>query len=148
MTPAAAAATSPARRFLVAGLIAVTVAGLAIDAYVHFDLASQYDANATTTLSEGDLFRAEAIAAIIAAVALLLRPRRYTALLAAAVAGAGTAALVVYRYVDILAFGPIPGMYEPIWFTEKAIALVAEVLATVAAMAAVAGPLRSSRPSG
>jgi len=46
--------------------------------------------------------------ASIAALALLLRPRRYTALIAAMVAGAGVTALVIYRYYDIKAFGPIP----------------------------------------
>jgi hypothetical protein len=60
-------------------LTLLVVAGLAVDAYVHFDLASSYDAIKTSTLSQGDLFRAEAVAAIVVGVALLVRPRRYTA---------------------------------------------------------------------
>lgn len=129
------ATRSSPRAILAVGLITLTLAGLAIDAYVHFDLAAQYDANATTVLSEGDLFRAESVAAIIAALGLLLRPRRYTAAIAATVAGTGAAALVVYRYYDISAFGPVPAMYEPVWFTEKTTAVVAELVATVAAAA-------------
>ena len=39
--------------------------------------------------------------AVIAAVALLVRPRRYTAAFAFLVAAAGTAAVVVYRYVAV-----------------------------------------------
>jgi drug/metabolite transporter (DMT)-like permease len=114
-------------------LVVLAVAGLAVDAYVHLDLASTYDANATTTMSQGDLFRAEAIAAIVVGVLLLVRPRRWTAVLAALVGLAGAVAVVVYRYADIHAFGPFPGMYEPVWYTKKTLSLVGEVVAFVAA---------------
>jgi hypothetical protein len=125
----------------------IVVAGLAIDAYVHFHLASAFKNNRTSTLSEADLFRAEATVAIIAAVALLLRPRRYTAAFAFLVAAAGFAAVMVYRYVDIGAFGPIPGMYDPFWVpTEKWLSAVAEGVAAVAALALVA--LFSARTRG
>jgi MFS superfamily sulfate permease-like transporter len=117
-------------------LTAVVVVGLAIDAYVHFDLASAFRNNKTSTLSEADLFRLEAVLAVIAAVALLVRPRRYTAAFAFLVAAGGTAAVVVYRYVDVGAFGPIPDMYDPFWApAEKNLSLVAEVAAAVAALA-------------
>ena len=129
------------------GLILIVVAGLAIDAYVHFHLASAFKNNKTSTLSEADLFRAEATVAIIAAVALLIRPRRYTAAFAFLVAAAGFAAVLVYRYVDIGSFGPIPGMYDPYWLpTEKWLSAVAEGVAAVAALALVA--MFSSRASG
>jgi len=118
-------------------LIAITVVGLFIDACVHFDLAAQYDAIASTTLSQGDLFRAEAVASILIGVGLTARPRRYTAGLAALVAGAGAIALIAYRHYDIRASGPIPAMYEPVWFTEKTTAAVAEVVATLTAIGTV-----------
>jgi hypothetical protein len=115
-------------------LIAVTVLGLAIDAFVHFDLASAFQHNRTSTLSEADLFRAEAAVALVAAVALLLRPRRYTAAFAFVVALAGTAAVVVYRYVDIGAFGPFPDMYDPFWAPAgKNLSVIGEAVATVTA---------------
>jgi hypothetical protein len=117
------------------GLVLVAAAGLAIDAFVHFDLASTFDPVKSSTLSEGDLFRAEAVAATIAAAAVLLRPRRYTAAIAFVVAAAGTAAVLVYQYVDIGAFGPFPDMYDPVWSTEKALSAVAEALAALAALA-------------
>lgn len=116
-------------------LIALTVAGLAIDAYVHFHGAHIYDPVRTSTLSEGDLFRAEASAAVLAAVALLLRPRRYTVAFAALVAGSGAAALFVYRYYDLGRLGPIPSMYEPLWYPEKTAAAIAELVATLTAAA-------------
>jgi hypothetical protein len=123
------------RAFLRWGLAVIAAAGLAIDAWVHFDLASAYDGVKSSTLSQGDLFRAEAVAAIIAGVAVLVRPRRYTAALAFLVAAAGTAAVVVYTYVDIGAFGPFPNMYDPLWFTEKTISAWAEGISAVAALA-------------
>ena len=117
-------------------LIAVVVVGLAVDAFVHFDLASAFKHNKTSTLSETDLFRAEAVAAIVAAVALVVRPRRYTAAFAFLVAAAGTAAVIVYRYVDVGAFGPIPNMYDPYWAPAgKTISAVAEGVAALAALA-------------
>ena len=86
-----AAPASPAqvRAWLVIriALIVVVVAGLTIDAYVHFDLASNYELIKTSTLSQASLFRAEGVVAIIAALLLVVRPRRYTAAIAALVAG-------------------------------------------------------------
>jgi methionine synthase II (cobalamin-independent) len=46
-------------------LTVIVAAGLAIDAYVHLDLASTYDVVKTSTLSQGDLFRVEAVLAIV-----------------------------------------------------------------------------------
>ena len=114
-------------------LTLIVAAGLAIDAYVHFDLASTYDVVKTSTLSQGDLFRVEAVLAIIAGVALLVRPRRYTAWFAFLVSAGGVAAVLVYRYVNVGKIGPIPNMYEPYWYGEKTLSLVAEVVAAVAA---------------
>jgi hypothetical protein len=117
-------------------LTVIVVAGLAVDAFVHFDLASAFSYNKTSTLSEADLFRAESVGAIVAAVALVLRPRRYTAAFAFAVAAAGTAAVLVYRYVDVGAFGPFPDMYDPFWApAEKTISVFAEAAAALAALA-------------
>lgn len=116
-------------------LIALTVAGLAIDAYVHFDLASAFANVKTSTLSQADLFRAEAIAAVIAAIALLVRPNRLTAALAFLVAASGTVAVVLYRYVDVGAFGPVPNMYDPYWEpAKKTLSVIAEAVAALAAL--------------
>ena len=114
-------------------LAVIVAAGLAIDAYVHLDLASTYDVVKTSTLSQGDLFRVEAALAIVAGVALLVRPRRYTAWFAFLVSAGGVAAVLVYRWVDVGKVGPLPNMYEPYWYGEKTLSLVAEAIAAVAA---------------
>lgn len=117
-------------------LTVIVVAGLAVDAFVHFDLASAFARVRTSTLSEADLFRAEATAAVIAAIALVVRPRLYTAAFAFLVAAAGTVAVIVYRYVDVGAFGPVPNMYDPFWGpAEKTVSAVAEGVAALAALA-------------
>jgi hypothetical protein len=92
------------------GLILVTVAGLAVDAIVHLAKASTYEANKTSALSQGDLFRVEAALAILAGLALLVRPRRYTAFIAFLVSAGGAILVTIYRYVDVGKLGPIPQM--------------------------------------
>ena len=93
-------------------LVGVTVVGLAIDAYVHLKLASDYDP-VKATVSQGQLFRLEAGLAIVAAILLLVRPGRLTAAIAAIVAGGGVFALLLYYFVNVGQIGPLPNMYEP-----------------------------------
>lgn len=114
-------------------LAVVAFVGLAVDAFVHFDLASTYDLNTTAHLSQGDLFRIEGVLAILAAVVVLARPRRWSAALAALIAGSALAVLLVYRYAMIGRIGPVPSMYEPIWFPEKTLSGYAEAIAFIAA---------------
>ena len=117
-------------------LIVAVVAGLGIDAFVHFDLASTFRANRSSVLTEADLFRAEATAAVVAALVLLVHPRRYTAALTFVVAAGGVGAVVLYRYVDVGAFGPVPDMYDPFWApAEKNVSAIAEGVAALAALA-------------
>jgi hypothetical protein len=115
----------------------VAAAGLGVDAYVHFDLADTYDVIRTSTLSQGDLFRAEGVAAVLAALAVVVRPRRYTAAFAFLVAASALAAVLVYRYVNVGPWGPIPSMYEPVWYPQKTQATWAEAMATLAATATI-----------
>jgi hypothetical protein len=117
-------------------LTLIVVAALAVDAWVHFDLASAFAHVKTSTLSQEDLFHVEAIAAIVAAVALLVWPRRYTAAFAFLVAASATVAVVLYRYVDVGAIGPIPNMYDPYWAPDsKTLSVFAEGIAALAALA-------------
>ena len=120
-----------------AALIAIVVVGLAVDAYVHFDLASAFKNVKTSTISEADIFRANAVVAILAALALLVRPNRYTAGFAFLVAAAATVAVLVFRYVNVGKIGPIPNLYDPFWGpgNEKKLSAVAEAVAAVAALA-------------
>jgi hypothetical protein len=121
-----------------AGLTLVVLAGLGVDAFVHFDLASGYDGVKSATISEGDLFRAEGALALLAAAGPLLRPRRYTAAFAFLVTAGGTAAVLLYQHVDVGAFGPFPNMYEPVWYPEKTLSAWAEAIAALAALALLA----------
>jgi hypothetical protein len=113
-------------------LTLIVAAGLAYDAYAHFDLADVYDVIKTSTLSQGDLFRVEGVLAILAAVAVVLRPRRYTALIAFGVAASALAAVLTYRYTNPGQIGPIPSMYEPAWYPEKTRSAWAEGIAAAA----------------
>jgi hypothetical protein len=134
-------ATSPAgpetaARGVAVGLLALRLAvavGLAVDAYVHIDLATAY-AGPGGVLNEQNLFLVEAGAAIVAAVVVLAARRRAAALVAVAVAASALAAVLSSRYVDLGAIGPFPDLYEPVWYPEKAIAAVGEALAMLAAV--------------
>src|SRR5262249_44790989 len=115
---------------------AATTAGLAVDAYVHLDLAGLY-AEAGGTVNEGVLFRLEAAAARLAAAAVIAVGRRVCYLAALAVAGSALAVMLVSRYVDIGQLGPFPDLYDPVWFSEKLLAAFAEGAAAVTALAGV-----------
>lgn len=109
----------------------LAAAGLAVDAYVHAHLAEQYDA-VTADISQGTLFRIEAGMAALAALLVLVWRRWPADLFAWSVATGGLALLLIYRYADIGAWGPFPDMYEPVWFTEKRVSVVAQAVAMVA----------------
>jgi hypothetical protein len=120
----------------------LTAAGLAIDAYVHFDLAAQYDANAGG-ISQGVLFRAQASIAVLMALAVLASTNRAVHLVALLVAISALGAVVLYRYVDVGMLGPLPDMYDPAWYPEKTVSAVAEAIATLGAVAFLIAPRRT-----
>ncbi|MBO0829592.1 MAG: hypothetical protein J2P24_17600 [Streptosporangiales bacterium] len=114
----------------------VTSAGLAADAVVHFHLARNYDVVAGG-ISQGTLFRAESVVALAVAVLVLAVRRWWTDALAFLVAASALVAVLASTYVHLGAIGPIPDMYEPIWYAEKTLVTVAEVVAAVAALASL-----------
>lgn len=115
-------------------LIAIAVIGLAIDAYVHIHESGPYDGVKSSVLTQGDLFRAEASLAIIAALLLLIRPRRWTAVIAFLVAGGGFALVLIYQFVDVGKIGFLPDMYDPAVYTLKTLSIVGEGVAAIAAL--------------
>lgn len=126
----------------------VTAAGLAIDAYVHADLALRYDLNqGSAVLSQGDLFRIEAGVSAFAALAVILTAWRVTWMLAFLVAASALGALLLYRYHDPGAIGPLPDMYEPTMYPEKTLAAVAEGVAAGTALIGIAAAWLISRSS-
>jgi uncharacterized membrane protein YphA (DoxX/SURF4 family) len=124
----------------------LTAIGLAVDAYVHADLAAQFDGNTGSGgFTQGDLFRIEAGFASLAALLVLLNGRRLAAAFAFLVALSALAAVIVTRYWDIGSFGPLPDMYDPSWYTEKTVSAIAEAVALLASAALLVSLARASR---
>jgi hypothetical protein len=123
-------------------LAILTAIGLGYDAKVHLHLAFGYDA-VGSTITQGALFRVEASVAVLVAVAVLLSDNRLVWAAAGLTGLAGVTAVLLYRYVDVGAVGPIPNMYEPAWFPEKAHSADAE--GAVAVLWLVREALRFSR---
>jgi hypothetical protein len=111
-------------------------AGLGVDAYVHLKLAG--DAGHTGTITASTLFWVQGVVAAVVAILVLLRPRPVPYLIAFLVAASALGAVLLYRYVDVGTLGPLPEMYEPVWYADKVTAAVAEAVATVAAAIGVA----------
>lgn len=106
-----------------------TMAGLAVDVYVHWHLAPNFDSlkgSGSPSISQGELFRVEAVAALVVLVLVAVVHRRWTAAVAFLLLAGGTAVVVLYRYVDVGAIGPLPNMSDPTWYFEKTLSAVAE----------------------
>jgi glucan phosphoethanolaminetransferase (alkaline phosphatase superfamily) len=123
----------------------LVAAGLGVDAAIHLVLAPAQPPASPGVLSQVTLFYAESAAAIIAALLVLIIPRRWTYLLAFLVAASALGAVLLYRYVNIGPLGPIPNMYEPDWDDGKLAVTIAEAIATLAAAAGVLVPHRRAR---
>jgi hypothetical protein len=133
--------TNVSRTQLVTGaLTLLVVAALAVSAYVHLDLASLYSHNKSSgTISQGFVFRVQAVASIIVAVALVLFGRKVPLLFALAglLMLASVGAVVLYRYVDVGKLLFLPDMYEPLWFGEKTLSAFIEGAGAIVGLAAV-----------
>lgn len=138
-------ASATATRVSLLALKLVAAAGLIIDAVVHLQLADEYDANRGSLLSQGDLFRAEAAAALLAVLVLFVARGWIAWVLALVVSVTALAAVLVYRYIDLGSIGPLPDMYEPFWFGKKVLATVAEGAAVGACVAGLVLALRHRR---
>ena len=91
----------------------LAVAALAISGYVHLHLASRYPYPGTITGTQ--LFYAQGLAALAIALALLVVDSRWTWLAAVGLGVSSFAAVMLYRYVDVGALGPLPNMYDATW---------------------------------
>lgn len=126
----------------------IVVAALVLDAVVHLRLVSGYQAGQPAGIGTGNVFRIASTLAIVAALWVLLRGSRAAYAAAFAVAFSAVVAVVLYRYVDVPQLGPIPPMYEPIWFFEKTLSAVAEGVGAIAAAIGVATTGRRPRRAG
>lgn len=131
------------------GLRLVAATGLLVSAGVHLHLAGRYDLLGDA-VTQGALFRAQAVAAVLAALLLALRrPAAFVpaAFVPAVVVAAGSlAALVGTAYLRVPALGPLPALYEPIWFPAKVLAAAAAGVALLAAVAGLAAARHPGRP--
>ncbi len=146
-TSVRATVSSPDRRSGLAVRLAlrfVTASALAVSAYLHVDLAQGYGLIGEQ-VTIGHLFLAQAAVAVLAALALLVRPTGLTWAFAALVGVGSLVALVLTVYVAVPAIGPFPRIYEPAWFAEKTTAAVAAALAAAAATAGLLTHHRARR---
>ncbi|NHF64150.1 hypothetical protein [Microcella pacifica] len=125
-------------RVLRIALYALTGAGLIVNAVIHLQLAATFDAVAGPLLSQGDLFRIQAAAGILVTVALVIARRAWVAVIAAVIALGGLGMLVLTTLVplDLTALG-LPAIFEPVWYSDKVIAALAQGLAALTAAALV-----------
>lgn len=124
------------RQGAVAAARLTAVAGLSIDACVHLDLASTY-AEARAPVSEGTLFRAEAVLALLTGLALITSARRLPFVLGLAVSASALTVMLISRYVDLGPLGPFPDLYDPVWYPEKLWAAGGEAAAVIASVAGI-----------
>lgn len=115
------------------GLRILCAAGMAVDAFIHLRFAGDYD-RIGSQITEGQLFRVEAVVAILAAIAIAVTSRRIVSALVFLVALSASAAVYSSVYVHIGAIGPFPDIYEPIWFSQKRAAAVTEAVAAASAL--------------
>lgn len=122
-----------------------TAAGLVVSAVIHLQLAPGYQQAAPGGIGQGTLFLVQAGAAALAAVFVLLKGSRTAFAAAAVIALSSLAAVIIYRYVQVPAIGPLPSMYEPVWYSTKVVTAVTEAAAGALAVAGYA-LLHRNRP--
>ncbi|HEY8294387.1 MAG TPA: hypothetical protein VIG41_03540 [Micrococcaceae bacterium] len=121
----------------------LVAATLVTDAVVHIRQAPGYQLANPEGIGQGNLFYLESAAAILVAVYVLIRGSRPAYFAALLVTASALAAVLLSVYVDLPAIGPIPAMYEPVWFFEKVLSAVAEGIGAVLAIVGLAVGRRS-----
>ena len=112
-------------------------AALAISSYVHLHGAHFYS-SLGDTITQADLFYAQGVIAALVALWVLVTGNRWAWVAVFLVGAASFAAVMVYRYVNVGAIGPIPNMYEPSWqINQKLLSAYAEAAAVVVAVVAL-----------
>lgn len=110
----------------------VAVAALGISAYVHIHLAPRY-AYPGSGINGDQLFYLQGSLAALVGLVLLVTGNRWVWAAAAGLALASFAAVMLYRYVDVGALGPLPNMNDPTWqpSPDKLLSAIAEALVPV-----------------
>ena len=84
------------------------------------------------------LFVAQAVAAAVVVLWVLIRGDALAWLAFAAVAAGSLVALLLSVWVRIPSIGPLPVIYEPLWYADKYLAAISAGLAVVVALVALA----------
>jgi hypothetical protein len=123
----------------------LAAAALGVSAYVHLHLAHLYAYPGT--ISGTDLFRAQGVVAAVVAVVLLATGHRWAWVAAALVGLASFGAVMLYRYVDVGAIGPLPNMYDATWrpSPDKLLSALVEIALPLLWLVHVAVGTRSGR---
>ena len=105
----------------------IAAACLGISAYVHLHLAHRY--GFPGTISGETIFRIQGVVAASIGVLLLVTGNKWVWVAAALVGLASFTAVMLYRYVDVGAIGPLPNMYDSTWepSPEKLLSAIVEI---------------------
>jgi hypothetical protein len=105
----------------------LAAAALGISSYVHLHVAHLYSYGSTITGT--DMFIGQGVVAALVAVVLVVTGNRWAWVVAALVGLASFGAVMLYRYVDVGAIGPLPNMYDATWqpSPDKIMSAIAEI---------------------
>lgn len=117
---------------------------LGYSAYLHARIAS----DSTPLAADGEirlsgLFVAQAVAAALVSLWVLIQGSRLAWMAFAAVAIGSFAAVVLSTYVTLPGIGPLPEIHDPVWYQDKVLATVAAGVASVVALVALATARRA-----
>lgn len=110
----------------------LAAAGLGVSAYIHLHLAHLYR-TLGDTITQAQLFYVQGVIAAVVGLWLLVTGQRFAWWAAALVGAASFGAVMLYRYVDVGAIGPIPNMHDASWLPspDKAVSAIAEAAVVV-----------------
>ena len=111
---------------------------LGYSAYLHARIAS----DSTPLAADGEirlsgLFVAQAVAAVIVSLWVLVQGSRLAWLAFALVAIGSFAAVVLTTYVTLPGIGPLPEIHDPVWYQDKVLAAVSAGVASLVAIVAL-----------
>ncbi|RYV49550.1 hypothetical protein [Pengzhenrongella frigida] len=115
-------------------------------AYLHSRIAVERPplfADGQVTLS--GLFVAQASAAALVVIWVVVRPSVVAWLAFGAVAAGSLGALVLSVYVQVPSIGPFPVIYEPLWYQDKYLATASAAAAVLVALVALVWLRRLAR---
>ena len=111
---------------------------LGYSAYLHARIAS----DSTPLAADGEirlsgLFVAQAVAAVLVSLWVLVQGSRLAWLAFTAVAIGSFAAVVLTTYITLPGIGPLPEIHDPVWYQDKVLAAVSAGVASLVGIVAL-----------